>query len=180
MKTSARLVLSVAVALLSACALDSRGFPPTHGIANFDRVDAKVLRGAQPTNNALVELKKQGVRTIINLRAEGEVWPAEQENVKGAGMTYCPVPMSGWKRPADSDVRKVLDVLEGRDPQHPPPAYVHCHYGCDRTGMIIACYRIEHDHWSAEAALREADIFGMASAEIFQRRYVRDFAAKAK
>jgi protein-tyrosine phosphatase len=41
------------------------------------------------------------------------------------------------------------------------PVFVHCRRGADRTGAVVACYRIEHDHWKNERALAEARSLGM-------------------
>ena len=46
------------------------------------------------------------------------------------------------------------------------PVFVHCRRGADRTGTAIACYRIEHDHWTNQQALAEAKTFGMSSMEV--------------
>jgi protein tyrosine/serine phosphatase len=34
------------------------------------------------------------------------------------------------------------------------PVYVHCRKGHDRTGVVIACFRIAHDGWSNEKAIQ--------------------------
>ena len=53
--------------------------------------------------------------------------------------------------------------------------FIHCLHGCDRTGTIIACYRIQHDGWTSEQALREADQYGMSQWEVGMRNYIKDF-----
>jgi hypothetical protein len=40
---------------------------------------------------------------------------------------------------------------------------------------VIACYRIEHDRWNNDAALREAKSLGMSFFERAIQRYVRQF-----
>jgi protein tyrosine/serine phosphatase len=58
------------------------------------------------------------------------------------------------------------------------PVFIHCRRGNDRTGMIIACYRISHDHWENRKALDEAIANGMSWAEIAMRHYVLHFSLK--
>ena len=58
----------------------------------------------------------------------------------------------------------------------PGPVFVHCQFGCDRTGTIVACYRIHHYNWSGESALREAESHGMSRLEFEMRRFVVEFA----
>ncbi len=40
------------------------------------------------------------------------------------------------------------------DPQR-QPVYVHCDHGVDRTGMVLAAYRIQVDGWTFERAYEE-------------------------
>jgi tyrosine-protein phosphatase SIW14 len=37
----------------------------------------------------------------------------------------------------------------------PKPILVHCKHGSDRTGCILAAYRIVQDGWSKEEAMKE-------------------------
>lgn len=54
---------------------------------------------------------------------------------------------------------------------------MHCRRGADRTGTVIACFRIAHDGWSNRKALREAMSFGMSWLEFGMQRYVLAFHA---
>ncbi len=156
-----------------SCAAE-RGQPPQYEIPNFGRVSDQVYRGAQPGLAGIGNLKQLGVGLVINLRMPGELWAAEAREASANGIAYTNVPMQkpGW--PADEQIRKVLSLIRNS----PAPAFVHCHRGCDRTGTIIACYRIEHDHWSSADALREAKRFGMSWRRFGMKRYVKDFARK--
>ena len=161
--------------LLSGCALGPRGLPPKGGIQNFDRVNRHVYRGAQPDGAGIRYLKKRGIRTVINLRTDKEEWRDEQRKVEAAGMKYMHKPMNGLLRPENGKMRETLSILEGRESHYPLPAFIHCQYGCERTGTVIACYRIEHNNAGADESLREADKHGMSKLAILQRQYVRDF-----
>lgn len=167
MKKAAVLLLSLL--LLAGCATGPRGFPPV-GIGNFERVDEHLFRGAQPNSLGLEGLRKAGIRTVINLRMPDDTWAAEADQVRAMGMTYVQIPMHGWHRPDLKTVQSILDRIEQTD----GPVYVHCQHGCDRTGTIVACYRIRHG-WSNAAALREAEMFGMSRMELGMKSFVRDF-----
>jgi protein tyrosine phosphatase (PTP) superfamily phosphohydrolase (DUF442 family) len=163
----------LALALLdTSCATGQRGFPARDGIANFDRVDEQVYRGAEINNLGIAHLHHLGIGTVIDLRREREKSPTEEFATKENAMCYVPKPMSGIGRPDAHQVKEILDTI-GKSRR---PVYVHCKYGCDRTGTIIACYRIQRHHWTAEAALREAAVYGMSWSEYSMRQFVRDFA----
>jgi len=158
--------------VLAGCATVPRGFPPIEGITNFDRVNDDLYRGAQPNNYGIKSLKRLGIKTIVNLRMANDVWLAEEAEARAAGITYTNVPMNGLSRPTNEQVTKVLSIIA----TFPSPVFIHCQHGCDRTGTIIACYRIKHDKWSSASALWEAEQYGMSRWEFGMRDYVADFA----
>jgi protein-tyrosine phosphatase len=57
---------------------------------------------------------------------------------------------------------------------------VHCKRGADRTGAIIAAYRMEHGKWDNSKALQEAMANGMSSFQILQQKYIRNFKPRTK
>ncbi len=156
---------------LCACAARQGGVAPTNSIANFGVVNERLYRGAQPDAAGLRDLKRLGIGSIINLRMTNDVWKAEAAEARANGIAYTNVPLSGIWRPTEAQVRKILGLIGSL----PPPVFIHCQYGRDRTGTIIACYRIEHDRWSSQAALEEARRYGMSSLELGMRRFVIGF-----
>ena len=170
MKSSTLLLASLLV--ISGCTTVPRGFLAPDGIGNFDRVNDQLYRGGQPNNLGIARLQQLGIKTIVNLRMPDDVWVAEETEARAKGIIYTNVPMRGLSRPTDDQVATVLSIIE----TFPSPVFIHCQLGCDRTGTIIACYRIKHDQWTSELALREADQYGMSVWEVGMRQFVRDFA----
>ena len=162
-------VLLLAAANLAGAG--QRGLPPSEGIANFGKVNDKLYRGAQPDAAGITNLARLGVKTILNLRMTNDVWKAEAAEARANGLTYTNVPMKGLGRPAPGQVAKALTIIETL----PSPVFVHCEHGCDRTGTIIACYRIRHDQWSGEAALQEARHYGISAFARRMRKYILEF-----
>jgi len=162
----------VVLLVAAVVAAGERGLPPQEGIANFGKVSDDLFRGAQPDEGGIKSLQGLGVRLIINLRMPDGVLRTEAPQALACGITYTNIPLRGLGRPRDDDVRKILDLIE----KSPSPVFVHCEHGCDRTGTIIACYRIEHDKWSSAAALAEAQRYGMSPLERGMRKFVEDFA----
>jgi len=153
------------------CLGGGRGVPAQEGIGNFGKVNEGLYRGAQPDQLGLRNLQRLGVKTIVNLRLPGESWKQEEAEARNCGMNYTNVPMKGIGRPTNEQIRTVLAIIETAA----PPVFVHCEHGCDRTGTVIACYRIRHDGWSSGAALQEAKRYGMSKWEGAMKRYVFDF-----
>lgn len=167
------------VALLlvcTGCVTGSRGFPPVEGIANFDQVNPHLYRGAQPNRLGLQHLRKLGVRTIINLRGTNDAWMAEADEAATQGMTCVNIPMGGFRRPRIGTVSTVLSIIE----KSSAPVFVHCQYGCDRTGTIIACHRIQQDGWRSGKALNEARTYGMFWWQVRMKSFIKDFERQHK
>ena len=65
------------------------------------------------------------------------------------------------------------------DPEN-QPVFIHCHHGKDRTGTVVACYRISHDGWTAERAKYEAQRYGPGWVEIGMNHYIDKYYARCK
>jgi len=156
-----------------ACAKCSAA-PAVPGVPNFHPVGGNIYRGGQPTAQGWTSLQRLGVKTVIDLRRNGEhSINAERQAVEAAGMRYVNVPMSGIVAPANETVFKVLALLQSSGAG---PIFIHCLRGMDRTGAVIACYRIAHDGWRNQKALEEAKSYGMHWFEIGLKLYVLRFA----
>jgi len=142
-------------------------------LRNFRKVDDHVYRGAQPTDAGFQELARLGIKTVIDLREIGEHSQAdEQRVVTGLGMRYVSIPMHGLSTPKDDLVAKVQEIFND---SASGPVFVHCKRGADRTGMVVAVYRISHDQWDNKKALSEAKSYGMSIFERAIQNYVKDY-----
>jgi tyrosine-protein phosphatase SIW14 len=158
---------------LGACVSTPRGPLAEVGLPNFVKVDARLYRGGQPTESGIEELARQGVATVVDLRRAEEKPPtraAERAAVERLHMAYEAEPMSGLGAPRRPAIERMLALIE--DPAR-GPVFVHCKRGADRTGTVVAIYRVRHDCWSAEEAIREARRQGMAWFEFGMRRLIR-------
>lgn len=141
-------------------------------LPNFHQVNSQLYRGAQPKPGGMQRLKVMGVKTIVNLRGEDDHTRAEGEEAGKLGLRYYSISLPGFSRPRDEEVQRVLDIIN--DPEN-QPVFVHCRHGEDRTGTIIACYRITHDGWKAAEAKKEAESYGMSWTEIGMKSYIDEF-----
>lgn len=146
------------------------------GVHNFHQINDSVYRGAQPSREGFQSLAHLGIKTVVDLRGGGGRSADEQKIVEGAGMHYIAFPLSGYAAPSDQQVSKLLSVLNDTKGG---PVFVHCRRGADRTGTIIACYRISHDHWDNAKALAEAASDGMSRLEVQMKHYVQNFMMAA-
>jgi tyrosine-protein phosphatase SIW14 len=144
------------------------------GIPNFHQVNDHIYRGGQPSNEAWPGLAQLGVKTVIDLRRENEHQTrAEARAVEAAGMRYVNVPMNGIVAPTDAQISKVLGMFESG------PVFVHCRRGADRTGTVVACYRMRHDGWDNQKAFKEAKSLGMSWMEVGMKRYIMAYRTPA-
>ena len=144
-------------------------------LPNFGRVNERLYRGGQPGKEGIKKLARLGVNTIINLRDDDQNAVAEEAAAKAAGLRYFNVPFKELGRPSDADVDRVLSLIDAKDNG---VVFVHCHKGEDRTGMIVALYRITHDNWTDDEAIHEAKQFGMKFWQVGMKRYISDYFRK--
>ncbi len=137
----------------------------------FHRVDADVYRGGRPSYRDDVYLKfaDLGIRTVVNLEggteAKREQEVIERVNTKLAeqgkpALTFVSFPIdsfTGTVLTAPTD--KNIGVLFHEIAQAPKPIYVHCEHGKDRTGMVVALYRLWRGESTLEDAISEADYY---------------------
>jgi tyrosine-protein phosphatase SIW14 len=124
------------------------------GVSNFGEVNSHLFRGGQPKGAGYANLKKMGVDVVVDLRLSGN--DTEKKNVTKVGMEYVAIP---WHCmfPKDRVSAKFLSVLEENKEKK---VFVHCRYGDDRTGMMIAAYRMAVEGWTPEEARKEMEKFG--------------------
>jgi len=141
------------------------------GVPRFHQVAEGFYRGGQPKREGFEFLKRQGIRTVINLRSEND----EESVVKSLGFKYVHIPMRSREHVPDEKIQEFFRVL--RDPLN-YPVFVHCQRGADRTGFMVALYRIAFQGWDAEKANEEARTIGMRWWYRGLRRQLYEFAER--
>jgi tyrosine-protein phosphatase SIW14 len=172
-----RRLAGLPICLSLATVISAGASLPLPGVENFYKVDDEVYRGAQPSAAGFASLAKLGVKTVIDLREIGEHSQAGEEAVVEAmGMQYVSIPLKRMATPDNGVVARILGLLNDSASE---PVFVHCKRGADRTGAIIACYRISHDSWEPKHALSEARNNGMSFFQRSLQKYVLHFDATA-
>ncbi len=127
---------------------------------NFFRVTKHLYRSAQPSADGMQAYEKFGIRTVINLRT----FHSDAKEVRGTNLILVEIPILTWDAGKDEIVIRVLQVI--RDAEK--PVLVHCQHGADRTGLIMASYRMVEQDWSKAEALDELRNGGFGFHTIWQ------------
>ena len=117
------------------------------GLPNLHRVSANLYRGAQPTAAGMRTLQEMGIKTVINLRG----FHSDRKEAAGTGLTLAAISFKTW-HPDDKDVVRFLKLVTDRQRE---PIFVHCQHGADRTGLMIAIYRVAVEGWTKRDAIEE-------------------------
>jgi protein tyrosine/serine phosphatase len=146
------------------------------GVPNPGKINDGLYRGAQPNAQGLEELKRLGITTIVDLRAEDRgksEW--ERQQTEKLGMRFVHIPIAGFAAPTNEEVAQFLSLF--RDSQQ--KIFVHCLLGEDRTGVFVATYRMSVQKWPVAQAMREMNTFGFNGFwHPAMKAFVRDFPAR--
>lgn len=122
------------------------------GVPNFGEVTPMLYRGGQPTREGFDRLAKMGINIVVDTGT----WKGDEKLIEQLGMRYVSL---AWHCPFPKDdvfARFLKLVNENPDKK----IFVHCRLGNDRTGMMIAAYRMGKQGWTAEQAMKEMHSFG--------------------
>jgi protein tyrosine/serine phosphatase len=111
-----------------------------------------------------------GIKTVLNLRHyHGDT---EKKHVEGAGIRYERIALASSDPPKPEQVARFLEIV--RDPSL-RPLYVHCLHGVDRTGTMMAVYRMEEEGWGNTEAFAEMEFFNAHKMWRDLRNFVRGY-----
>lgn len=144
------LALAVSSPLNAATQLNAQGSVAVavenSAVENFYRISPDLYRSGQPSGSDMQELQSRGFKSILNLRQ----YNSDDKEARGTTLGLYHIRMNAG-RVRDEQVIDALKVI--RDA--PKPMLVHCWHGSDRTGLVVAMYRIVFEGWSKEAAINE-------------------------
>jgi tyrosine-protein phosphatase SIW14 len=140
-------------------------------LVNFQVVSPAVLRGGQPDEEALSVLKKAGVKLVVNLRHHSKASPQpantytffrrhsdddeideERDIAQKLGLRFLNISLDGINAPSFADIDRFIELFTDAENL---PMYVHCLHGRERTGFMLAAYRIKIEKWTADEAYKE-------------------------
>jgi tyrosine-protein phosphatase SIW14 len=115
-------------------------------LRNLYKVSDKVYRSKQPSSRAFHELKDLGIESVLNLRS----YHTDDGETKGLGLSLYRVKMRVGNVSPDQ-IFQALEIIMNSE----GPILVHCWNGSDRTGVVIAAYRMVFEGWSKADAIDE-------------------------
>ena len=128
-------------------------------IENFYQIDDEFFRSGNPSPEAFGELETLGIMEVINL----QTYHNDKDEAEGSAVKLLRVKMNAHNIKED-DVIEVLRLIKNRSGK----ILVHCKHGSDRTGLIVAMYRIVFQEWSKEDATDELINGGYGHHRIFR------------
>ncbi len=114
-------------------------------IPNFTQVDEFVLRGGRPDSPSDYDTLRSQAVSIVNLEGD-DVAGKERQTLVTVGNPFswlwCPID------PSDIYITgfpwSILEDLQDKIALLPKPAFIHCQHGQDRTGLVVAMYRVRN------------------------------------
>jgi protein tyrosine/serine phosphatase len=138
------------------------------GMSNFYLVDAGVYRCEQPDEDSFAEMERMGISEVLNLRN----LHSDNKKARYTSLTLHHVRMRAADPRADRVVEALRTIRLRRG-----DIVVHCWHGSDRTGLVVAMYRIVFQGWSKNDAIAELAEGGYGYHSIY--RDIPDFIRSA-
>jgi protein tyrosine/serine phosphatase len=117
------------------------------GLPNLHRVTTNLYRCAQPTADGLRAAEAMGIKTVVRVRA----FHSDKDEVESTKLRTRRIYFNTWHA-EDEDVVRFLKIIADTNAG---PILVHCQHGADRTGTMIAVYRMAVQGWTKEEAIKE-------------------------
>lgn len=138
------------------------------------KINDQVTVGAQPSEDQIHQLGKQGFKSVVNFRTDGEeeqpLSPqAEGEKAKAAGMEYLHIPVS-----MKSMGPELVDQFREKFPDLSKPVYAHCKSG-KRAGAMVMMHMAVEQGMTGEQTLQQAEKMGFECDQPELKEFVKTY-----
>lgn len=118
----------------------------TADLENWYQIDEKVFRSSQPDKDDMPLLQQLSIADVLNLRSIH----TDDDEAEGAPLRLHHIRTSAREISQNEIIQalKIITTAKGK-------ILVHCWHGSDRTGAVIASYRIVVQGWSKAEAIDE-------------------------
>jgi len=113
---------------------------------NMYKVDDFLYRSEQPNKSEFRKISKLGIKEVLNLRE----YHSDKDETEDVDIRLHRIKIATGSI-TEKQVIKALNIILKSN----GPILVHCWHGSDRTGAIIAAYRVVLQGWSKEKAIEE-------------------------
>lgn len=115
-------------------------------LENMYQVDTGVYRSEQPDDEEFMALSKFGIKEVLNLRE----YHSDDDEAEKTNLRLHRIKIDTGSA-SEQQMIQALTIIKNRK----GPILVHCWHGSDRTGAVIASYRVIFNNWSKEKAIDE-------------------------
>ncbi len=118
----------------------------SESLENWYKVDDKVFRSSQPNSEGMSQLQHIGITEVLNLR----YFHSDDDEAKGTDLKLHRLKTEAGEL-SEQEIIQALKIITGAKGK----ILVHCWHGSDRTGAVIASYRVIVQGWSKDDAIDE-------------------------
>lgn len=148
--------------------------PKKELIVNFSKVNDGIYRGARLTSEeAVAHLQDYKIKNIINLQGgdldskfgraipwfepgeKASIIAREKLTALSFGISYLHTPINSLDPITEAEDKAIDKTLEFMNNKENQPIFIHCEHGADRTGLLVALYRVKYEGVDVEVARDE-------------------------
>jgi tyrosine-protein phosphatase SIW14 len=113
---------------------------------NLYKINDSIYRSEQPTKQGMQALQQLGIKTVLNFRNHhNDVGEAKNTTLIIERLSQ------NTNKISQEFIISALKIIQ----QSKKPILIHCLHGSDRTGVVIAAYRMVYENWTKEEAIAE-------------------------
>ena len=132
---------------------------PDSKLNNLFMVDEGVYRSEQPSANDFKALEAFGIKEVLNLR----YLHSDNDEAKETGIVLHRLKTHAHAL-KERQIMEALRVIRDRK----GPILIHCLHGSDRTGGVLAMYRIVFQQYTKEEAIEEMKNGGFGFHKVYR------------
>ncbi|MDR0658164.1 MAG: dual specificity protein phosphatase family protein [Mediterranea sp.] len=131
---------------------------PDSKLDNLYKVDEGVYRSEQPDKKDFQALEAFGIKEVLNLRR----FHSDDDEAEGTNITLHRLKTNAHSI-SEQQVVEALKIIRNRR----GPILIHCLHGSDRTGAVLAMYRIVFQNYTKDEAIEEMTEGGFGFHRIY-------------
>ncbi|OZG75030.1 protein tyrosine phosphatase [Hahella sp. CCB-MM4] len=115
-------------------------------LQNLYKVSDKLYRSEQPDEDEFKDISTLGIGEVLNLRE----YHSDDDEAEGVDLKLHQIKINAGDISEDQVIASLQIIQNSQS-----PILVHCWHGSDRTGAIVASYRVVFEGWPKDKAIDE-------------------------